>query len=192
MYGEFYLYPPAAGAIGLLMCHCEAVRRLPRRSALRWRCKDTEKIIIYTHPPPFLGIFALRRRGCAIGFCCIIACLYVTAYCQTKKRNGNNLSISLFLIIQAFYPHLAACTSNAEPFRKEWIPCMICRPVNPAGFIGKSCKNPVRIVLAHVRSTCAPLAENPKRSDDFSRNYFACIFFSLAKRGRPLRRGLSG
>ena len=83
---------------------------------------------------------------------------------QEKAKNSSDKTAPLSVLSQregkfekrdlpahlgkAFHPFLAACTANAEQSRKALIPCMICRPVNPAGFIGKSCKNPVRNKIA--------------------------------------------
>ena len=113
---------------------------------------------------------ALRFRKKPLGFLRGFRFLPL-ASCGSSRavKTAMNQSEATNLCEKAFNPHLAACTSNAEQSRTALVHCMICRPVNPAGFIGKSCKNPVRIVLAHVQSTCAPLAENPKRSDDFAR-----------------------
>ena len=47
-----------------------------------------------------------------------------------------------------FIPFSATCAAKTEPSRKGWIPFVICRPVNPAGFIGKSCKTPEGTVIA--------------------------------------------
>ena len=37
----------------------------------------------------------------------------------------------------ALDPHLATGAANAEQSRRALVHCIICRPVNPAGFIGK-------------------------------------------------------
>jgi len=61
---------------------------------------------------------------------------YLYPPCKKPPAAADGIIISF----EAFNPFSAACTAKTEQIRKDLIPCMICRPENPIGFIGKSCK----------------------------------------------------